>query len=150
MNVITNLPTNIGFTGTQNGMTPAQAVGVAQFLGQHSRFVGHHGVCIGADVHFDGLARAALGFDHMIMYPMKFAGPKRGLVPASPGDIMLPERPPLVRNEDIAKACDVLLATPKEDHMVLRSGTWTTVRYALALHKPVFIVIPNGAVIPWV
>jgi len=142
-------PVKIGFTGTQLGMTPQQAVAVANFLGQYLRFVGHHGICVGADVQFDGLARAALGFEHMVIHPMIFAGDKAGLVVRGPHDRVLPSRPPLVRNEQIAFACDVLLATPKEDHMITRSGTWTTVRYALANGKPVFVVIPNGAVIAW-
>jgi len=139
----------LGFTGTKVGMTPAQAVGVAAFLGQFARFVGHHGLCIGADIQFDGLARAALGFEHMVMYPASGVGPKAGSVPASPGDVMRAPQPPLLRNAVIASTVDVLLATPKEEHMQLRSGTWTTVRYALSHNKPVFVVIPSGQVIPW-
>jgi hypothetical protein len=131
-------------------MTPMQVAAVANFLGQYQQFIGHHGLCIGADVQFDGLARAALGFEHMVIHPMAYAGPKRGSVALGPGDLTLPECPPLVRNAHIAGCCDVLLATPKEDHMVVRSGTWTTVRYALSNLKPVFIVIPSGLVIPWV
>jgi hypothetical protein len=139
----------VGFSGTQQGMTAAQAVSIANLLGQYTGFVGHHGLCIGSDVQFDGLARAALGFEHMVIHPMANAGAKRGTVPASPGDIMRPAIAPLLRNQNIAVSCDVLLATPKEDHMVLRSGTWSTIRYALVLYKPVFVVVPNGAVIQW-
>lgn len=139
----------IGFTGTRCRMLPAQMVAVADFLGQYSAFIGHHGCAIGADSQFDGLARAALGFEHMVLYPMLFAGNKRGLVPQSPGDVWYKPQDPLVRNMDIARACDLLLATPKEMHMTLRSGTWTTIRYALQEEKPVFVVIPSGQVIPW-
>ncbi len=141
---------NVGFTGTSKGMTPQQAVAVANFLGKYASFIGHHGLCIGADVQFDGLARAALGFDHMVIYPASNVGSKRGCIPASPGDIMRSEMLPLIRNAQIAQECDVLIATPKEDHMITRSGTWSTVRYALAEHVPVFVVIPQGHVIPWV
>ena len=140
---------DIGFTGTQKGMSSQQASAVANFLGQYQRFVGHHGLCIGADEQFDGLARAALGFDHMVIHPGAVYTTKRATVPIWPRDLMRPVLDPLIRNRTIAQECDVLLATPKEDHMVLRSGTWSTVRYALELAKPVFVVIPNGAVISW-
>jgi len=53
----------------------------------------------------------------------------------------------LVRNQDIVNECDVLVATPKENNEVLRSGTWATIRRATKAKKPVLIVNPDGMTI---
>lgn len=47
-----------------------------------------------------------------------------------PGDILYSAKPPLVRDQDIVNAVDILVAAPLTDHEIIRSGTWTTVRYA--------------------
>jgi len=49
-----------------------------------------------------------------------------------------------VRNHKMVDSAGVLLATPKEDHEVLRSGTWATIRYAYKKNKQVVLVWPDG------
>ncbi len=139
----------IGFSGTRQGATSEQVLSLSSFLAGYSSFVGHHGMCVGSDEQFDGLARAALTFDHMVFHPMVFAGALRGRFPASPGDVLRREFAPLARNSHIVMECDLLVATPKEDHQVVRSGTWTTIRYAVQAGKPVFIVLTSGQIVPW-
>lgn len=46
----------------------------------------------------------------------------------------------LARDRRIAQRCDVLVAAPSTDKEQLRSGTWTTVRYARRAGKPVVML----------
>jgi hypothetical protein len=56
------------------------------------------------------------------------------------GDVVLTPRPYLVRNRHIVDASSVLIATPKGDEE-LRSGTWSTVRYARKIRRDFTIKI---------
>jgi hypothetical protein len=53
-----------------------------------------------------------------------------------------PLRPPLVRNRNIVDACTILTAAPRSTAEELRSGTWSTVRYARAHMVPDIILKP--------
>jgi hypothetical protein len=58
---------------------------------------------------------------------------------------MLEPRPYLTRNHQIVRACDVLLAAPKESERPKATrgqGTWSTVRYAYEAGKTVVILWP--------
>ncbi len=140
--------TNIGFTGTQIGLTHQQALALKSFLDQQTSFAIHHGDCIGADKHYDSIARVCLGFEWAVIYPANLDG-KRAYCTVGPRDVVKTPMGPLQRNEKIVEACDFLIACPKEDQMQLRSGTWTTVRYALKANKPVKVILPDGQLIPW-
>lgn len=148
---------HIGFTGTQDGMTTAQAERVLDLLHNVSSampigFRGHHGLCVGSDIQFDGIARQVPGFFGMTIHPCDIPH-KQGQVPLGRLDLVRPIRKPLDRNRAIVAESDIIIATPKEPQMQLRSGTWTTVRYALEARKPVAIVLPDGGVVydgpPW-
>ena len=52
--------------------------------------------------------------------------------------------PPLERNKIMVNRCDRLVACPGERREVLRSGTWSTVRYAKRIGRPVMIIFPDG------
>lgn len=55
-----------------------------------------------------------------------------------------PMRDPLVRNQlDIVDPCDILVATPAGPE-TQRGGTWSTIRYAKTLERPIVIVWPSG------
>jgi hypothetical protein len=58
-------------------------------------------------------------------------------------DELWPEAPYLLRNRQICDEVDVLLAAPDGAERV-RSGTWSTVRYALWLPMPVVVLYPDG------
>jgi hypothetical protein len=56
-------------------------------------------------------------------------------------------KPYLSRNKDIVLETELLIATPGEEEEQIRSGTWSTVRYARSLKRMINIVLPDGRVI---
>lgn len=128
---------HVGFTGTsKHGMTVNQ-ISVLTALLTGSDFVLHHGDCIGADEGAHRLARMLGG--KIIIHP-PLAGSKQAH--CRNADIVRPRQPYLVRNEDIVRECDVLVAAPNELTEQRRSGTWATIRYARKAGKPVVILEP--------
>lgn len=136
----------IGFTGTREGTTDqqrraliawAKTAGVTEF---------HHGCCLGADEDaFDVFMSAGdLGFAR----PVIIAHPpaNRSMLCRGAEEFSDEKRSPLPyleRNKCIVDACDVLVACPKEPEE-LRSGTWSTVRYARKQGKKVVIIWADG------
>jgi hypothetical protein len=136
----------IGFTGTRDGITKAQYTYLrgalrAMIPKRNVEVEAHHGDCVGADCEFHELLREVCPAARIIAHP----GLDNSQRAFSQADLVLEPRPTLERNLDIVKAVDFLFAAPKEDHMVLRSGTWATVRYALRGRVAQVIVIkPDG------
>lgn len=59
------------------------------------------------------------------------------------------ERPPypyLVRNHHIVDESEALIGLPESMQEHLRSGTWSTVRYARRVGRPIIIIAPNGEI----
>jgi len=133
--------TSIGFTGTQQGMTTEQKKTLV-FLMKHFNFEVsevHHGDCIGSDAEFHEEA-IKIGLPVVLHPPIK--DDKRAFCK---GYIeSFPKKDYLVRNRDIVDNSDVLLAAPKSSTEELRSGTWSTIRYARKKKKLVIIIFPNG------
>lgn len=128
----------IGFSGTQEGMTPAQKKQVTSLLGFGIEEA-HHGDCIGADADFNELC---IGLKiPVILHPP--TDPKKRAFCSNGVINILREKAYLTRNKDIVNTCDHLIATPSGSE-VLRSGTWSTIRYAKKVGKPVTVVYPNG------
>lgn len=126
----------LAFTGSRRGLSARQRrllplVFEDLDLRRVTEF--HHGVCVGADAEA-----------HETMISLLWeAGLRKGCKvvghPALGGqtaqwlgdfDATLPPSPPLQRNKVIVDSCDVLVACPLTDREILRSGTWSTVRYA--------------------
>lgn len=139
----------IGFTGTQKGMTDFQKKEVAMILIFHhptriidslpeTVFEAHHGDCIGADAEFEELAQE-YGFT-TYAHPASDTSGKRAYCRS---DNIFPAKPALKRNKDIVNAVDIVIATPKENHEVLRSGTWSTIRYAKKHGWLIHVVYPG-------
>jgi hypothetical protein len=62
-------------------------------------------------------------------------------------DITLPEQLYSVRNHDIVRASDILIAVPATDGERQRgSGTWATLRYAQKLKKPHIVIFLDGRI----
>ena len=145
----------IGFTGTQRGMTNQQ-IDVVILLFQtlckdgpdrmcapdfvETEF--HMGDCIGADKRFWELCQALPPTKRLIGHipdnNSKRAFCKYG-VERTP-------KPYVERNHDIVDESDYLIATPGEYKEQLRSGTWSTIRYARKKKKKIVIIYPDGAV----
>lgn len=132
----------LGVTGTQRGLTDAQAA-VAEAALDELRARGPvtllHGDCVGVDAQLARLARR-LGCLVAAFPPSNPS--RRAYVPS---DITYPPAPYLARNRSIVAASAVMWAFPGEAVERLRSGTWATVRYARRAGRPLRIVGPDGA-----
>ena len=117
----------IGFTGTRNGMSQAQArqfKAVMAWL--RSGFDGefHHGAATGSDSDAADIVLRSYPEYSIVRHPAN-------------GN-------PLARNRAIVAASDILIAAPESDTEQLRSGTWATVRYARAKGIPI-VMLSRGA-----
>lgn len=130
---------SFGFTGTRQGMTPQQKRSVREILGSASTF--HHGDCLGSDEQAHDIAKS-IGLS-VVIHP-----PSNDSMRAwCDGDESFPEKDYLTRNKDIVDFSSYLIAAPAEEKgEKLRSGTWSTVRYARKVGKKVFVVRPSGAI----
>ena len=131
----------LGFTGTQKGMTIRQHITLCKIMGCFTHL--HHGDCIGSDFEAHVLAKA---FRQQIWVHPPLLEKKRAFCDGW-GVRILEPKPYLSRNHDIARCCDVLFATPRTGHPTNRSGTWFTVGYALSIGRPAFIILPDGKII---
>jgi len=130
--------TYVGFTGSRSGMTPAQKDCVAQLLAELQPKQVRHGDALGSDADLHQLARATAA--EVIIHPPEDSKDRANCV----GDRVMPAKPYLVRNKDIVGACTVLIATPDSAKEKLRSGTWSTIRYARQSGRRVIVVLPDG------
>ena len=133
----------ISFTGTRDWMTHQQKYMFKEFL-KHFSAKGFkvliHGDCIGADADAHKIA-AEMGFK-MEVHPCTIES-ARAHCKSSVLTTFAP-KPPLDRNKDIVDSGDMLIATPKEDGNVLRSGTWSTIRYGIRVKITTYVIFPNG------
>jgi hypothetical protein len=136
----------IGFTGTQAGMSSHQKSRLQYVLTWLLNDLDdvrtpapqfHHGDCIGSDYEAAVIAKR-MGFWIVAWPPINPA--KRGWFESNdehePG-------PYLERNRKMVDSVQRLIAAPKEMEETLRSGTWSTVRYARKVRKPVEILWPK-------
>lgn len=102
-----------------------------------------HGGCYGWDtiaaVHVDALKKRP----RIICHPSNFTE-TTDMQAVKASDVVLPVRHPLSRNRDIVKASSFVVACPATNDETQRSGTWSTVRCAVKMCRPVFIVRPDG------
>lgn len=144
----------VGFTGTQRGLTKEQKVSLGRVLlfdvaGEAAHSF-HHGDCVGADEEAHGLA-SHWGI-RIVLHPPDNDAKRAFCVNVRPDlwdEIEVREaKPYLLRNREIVDETEVLVACPGGPEE-LRSGTWSTVRYARKLGRPVVIVWPDGKVDWW-
>lgn len=138
------LPIVLSFTGRSDGMNEYQMDLVYQLCGFSFPVWGykiveaHHGDCIGADAQFHDIISAFT--DNIVIHPA--LNPQyRAFCHAN---TILPPKKALDRDDDMARICDIMLATPPTDEEILRSGTWATIRYAKKHKKKIYIVQPKG------
>ena len=137
---------DIGFTGTRDGMTHAQAKLFSDLMGetltlyaQMTQFRFRFGVCKGADHQAAWIAKG-LGY-YIIGHPPIDTSQMCAIDVC---DELMPPEAYLKRNKSIVAASLQMIATPKEATEKLRSGTWATIRYATASRKKLTIMFPNG------
>lgn len=126
----------VGFTGTQRGMTEQQKTKLKTMLSRMFPKEFHHGDCIGADAEAHEIAEM---LDLWIVTHPPLSGAKRAFKWAN--ESRLP-KPYLERNKDIVNECDLLLVAPKTEGEELRSGTWSTYRYAKKQGKRIEVIAP--------
>jgi hypothetical protein len=135
----------IGFTGTQQGLTPRQLGIVYERIVALKPDVLLHGGCIGADDEVDELA-STLGIErHVYPSTIEVKRVPNSVLLARTGSraVIMPPASPLVRNRYIVEHCSVLLACPGGREELLRSGTWATIRHARRnKHVTLTIVYP--------
>lgn len=129
----------IGFTGTREGMTESQKKAVHSALLyaiSQGPTIAIHGDCIGADAQFDEICQSL----HIETFcrPCTLMNYRAN----TSATILAEAEHPLTRNKKIVDGCSLLLATPQTAHEELRSGTWSTIRYARRVFKPNLIFAP--------
>lgn len=135
---------NIGFTGTRKGMTAYQKDVLDKMFWVWSRnepheIRFHHGGCVGADYHAHMIAKQ-YGMTIVIHPPTNDKHQAMGAV----ADELRDPKPYLDRNHDIVDESDFLIACPKSEVEIRRSGTWATVRYARRSGKRLMLIPPEG------
>jgi hypothetical protein len=142
----------IGITGSRRGLSKTQITEFIRSLSEYSNVEIHHGDCLGVD---EGI--------HTLLFKEKWENPKEIRIFIHPptdtkqrsycenkfsgNDIMVhcyATSEYLDRNQKIVESCDELWAFPDGPEK-LRSGTWSTVRYAKKRNKPVRIFFEDGS-----
>jgi len=133
-----------GFTGTRNGLRNSQKNSIIHQL-QNEINIGndievHHGDCIGADNDFHDICANLI---------LKNPNSKIKIVIHPPTDNKLraycksnsvcKEKTYLERNKDIVDNTEILIGCPYDNEEKLRSGTWSTIRYAKKNNKTVLL-----------
>lgn len=139
------------FTGTRLGLTVAQFGQLYQLLPLFTTM--HNGMCLGADGQAATMFRRVHAFPLdddalLIGWPSDIAAQRLRDKDARAFDRVLKPLPPLERNRKmVEQEIEWVIACPAEMVEIRRSGTWATVRYALACKKRTKIILPNGRVI---
>lgn len=131
---------HVGFTGTQKGTTQAQFRTLRRLLDCEKPDYLHHGDCIGADFELHLMADA-MGVPVVLHPPTKTI--KRRFV-TNNVYFCWPPAGYLQRNQSIVRNSNLLYACPSTYEEELRSGTWSTIRYARKQEKTVVVVFPDG------
>ncbi len=136
----------IGFTGTRNGMTKAQAERFGELIVslngpefcRDAEF--HHGDCVGADDEAATMAHES-GLFEVVCHPP--ADEKlRAFNPYSSST--LPAKTHFERNRAIVDASDWMIVCPYQMERLAHGGTWYTHWYAEKKGKPITIIWPDG------
>ena len=125
----------IGFTGTQDGMSQHQKEQFVLIMQELLPIEFHHGDCIGADAEAHDIVREFFPDVKITIHPPLNKNKRAFRV----GDVQKDLLSYLDRNKMIVDETNLLIATPKGNKEVLRSGTWSTVRYARKKEK--FLII---------
>jgi hypothetical protein len=129
----------LGITGSRHGITDAQRIALRELIDSADAI--HHGACVGADEESHDIAQL-LGKRIYIHPPIneKWMMPREKWLDEHVvyGAVEYHER-----NRSIVNLCQTLLALP-DGPKRLRSGTWSTVRYAHDMKVETIICYPDG------
>lgn len=134
----------LGVTGTRNEPTREQRNSIRDIIDRYSfRSKMHHGCCVGVDAYITVLCRLR-SWTIVAHPPINRA--YFSSISYNSSDIKLQDEEYLVRNQIIVIDTNMLLAVPETEEEVVRSGTWSTVRFARTLAHPILIVWPSGRI----
>lgn len=106
----------------------------------------HHGWCIGADDEAAAIAKVA-GCT-VIAHPGFSKGKPDDTTFRAMNehynDAVLPAKEFIARDHDIVDITECLVAAPHGEKELVRSGTWTTVRYARKKNRNIVMVWPHN------
>lgn len=104
-----------------------------------------HGMCIGSDETFHRMAKAMAYFVIGVPGVTVFGKEWKRSTQCGDCDLIMPAKPFLLRNRDIVRESDVMIATPSETVEQRKgSGTWATIRYTREAKKPLVLVWTDG------
>lgn len=133
----------LGVTATRRPLTVAQMNTIVHVMRTRTDVtVVHHGDCINGDAYLHAVAM--FHQKRIVIHPP--TDPRLRAWCNGPRHLVtfMPRKPYLDRNQDIVDDTDELLAVPDGPERV-RSGTWSTVRYARKRKdRQISIVWPNG------
>jgi len=129
--------TKIGFTGTRHGMSKEQIDAFKEIIKSKEYDEFHHGMCIGSDKQAHDIAKQEK--IKIVGHPPSY----KKFMADCDCDIFMKPYDYLTRNKNIVDETDIIVATPDTKERV-RSGTWSTVRYARKKHKKIYIIHKNG------
>jgi len=129
----------VSVSGSRDGSTPYQHQQVKLFIKTYHEYIEelHHGQCKGFDEEVHDLA-----MEHSIKIVIHPATKQKYLSDRK-SEIMLPPKEYLERNKDLSQVCHLLIAAPSTEEEVMRSGTWSTIRYARKKGKKIWIIPPE-------
>ena len=141
----------IGFTGTRGendaggGMTKVQESSFYRLIKSKTFNEFHHGDCIGSDKQAHEMVKR---YRKNTKQSVKLIGhpPRYNKFRAyCDFDMEHKTHEYLRRNHYIVEDTDILIATPLGPEE-LRSGTWSTIRYARQINRTIYIIDPDGKV----
>lgn len=131
----------LGMTGSRDGLSDKALSTVKDILSKIKSVAEvHHGDCLGADKIFHDLA-VSCGYKIVIHPPDKDIM-RAGCTTGNP--VIRDKQPYIKRNHNIVNECNILIAFPSSQKEIIRSGTWSTVRYARKKGKNLVIIYPDG------
>lgn len=132
----------LGFTGNQQGATSQQKERFVRLISAWTPKEFHVGDCIGADHDAYVIVRNISEGTTLVGHPPDVYG-KRAFCSY---DVQHDPLPYLTRNKRIVDSVETMVAMPGGFSEEVRSGTWSTVRYARKCNVPVYIIYPDGSI----
>lgn len=127
----------LGMTGNRSGLSNEIKKMAKDFLEKNSVSEVHHGDCLGSDTDFHNLCES-INIKIIIHPPIN-----KKMRAFCKSDFILPEKDYIKRNHDIVDDTEMLIAFPSTNKEILRSGTWSTIRYAKKKKRKILIIYPN-------
>lgn len=134
----------IGITGTREGLNKSQYDNFYDLIDGFKYIkCWRYGDCLGVDIQTTLIVKDKYPCITIIQHP-PILEKYRAFGPA---DVKFPPKPYGERDKDIVDNVDMLIAIPKQDNEILRSGTWQTVRYAKKKEMPIIFILPTKGLI---